>query len=215
MRKDLPVAAFVAIASVYGCAAEGRSLVAPERSRAAKAPVTSQDILTSFSISNSAALSLRGDGKYLDASGQSTYANGVCGVYSKIFVDNGGGDAIMYTDNSKFADRKCADYPRTGFIAGETNGLVPFQLYVEGLDPPGAEIAVGDSLDLHASITPESGPCSRYNFAINAGGDRLVARRLDAKTWLVHSKPAPNNRAVCVNDGRVFGMDVEFTVRGQ
>jgi len=214
MRRGMDAVAVLTIAAIYGCAAGERSLIAPDHPLAAKAQV-SPDILTSFSIPNSASLSLGGDGKYLDASGQSTYADGVCGIHSKIFIGNGGGDAIMYTDDPKFGDPRCRDYPRSVFVAGETNALVPVQLYVQALDRPGAEIAVGDSLERYASITPARGPCDRYQFKVTAGGDPLVARRVDANTWLVHSKPAPNNRAVCMADGRVYALDVAFTVHGQ
>ena len=214
MRAGLAVLAMLIMTATYGCSDERRLIVTPERVLTAKV-AASKGILTAFSISNSRSLGLRGDGKYLDASGQSTYANGICGVSSRIFVDNGGGDAIMYTNDTKYRDTKCADYPRTVFVGAETNARVAVQFFIEALHQPGAEIAIGDSLDRYATISPASGPCLRYSFAINAGGDRLVAKRADAGTWLVHTKPAPNNRAVCMDDGRVFAMDVELTVHAQ
>jgi hypothetical protein len=176
----------------------------------------SQDIATTFTLPNDASLALRGDGKYLNLDGQSEYANGVCGISSKIFIDNGGGDAIMYTSDPKHADRRCINYPRNVFVGGETNALVEAQLFLEGLNTPGAEIPVGESRDLVFAITPSSGPCGRYNFAINPGGDRVSVTRTAVSTWVVRTKPAPNNRAICMSDGSgPYAMDISFTIQAR
>src|SRR5690349_9970516 len=109
--------------------------------------VSNPDLSAVFILPTSGAYGLLGDGKYVDGSGQSQYADGVCGVTSKIFTGNGGGDATMQTNNPKAADRKCANYPRMVYVTGETNALVDVQLYVPRVDQPGAEIPVGSSVD--------------------------------------------------------------------
>lgn len=175
-------------------------------------PASNPDLSATFVLTNSASYGLRGDGKYLDDAGGSRYADGVCGVTTKIFTSNGGGDATMQTNNPKAADRKCVNYPRKVYVAGETNALVEVQLYVPRVDQPGAEIPVGSSVDRNLSINPASGPCTRYNFDGN-GSDRVTVTRTSATTWLVETKPAPNNRAQCFNDGTIYSMDVSFTIR--
>jgi hypothetical protein len=208
----------VALASVglSACADSKPMTTGPEFSRsaaaaAAKSP-SSQDFNTTFTLSNSTALALRGDGKYLNATGESQYANGTCGVYSKVFIDNGGGDAIMYTTDAQHADRKCPNYPRKVYLAGKTNALVDVQLRVQGL----GLIPIGAAEDHFMSVIPSTGACARYDFGNNAGGDRVSVTRTGQNTWVVQSQPAPNNRAVCVSDGSgPYALDISFVVQRQ
>lgn len=200
-----------------GCADSrpATSPLAPADARFAKG-ASSGDLVATFVLPNSGGYALLGDGKYLDASGQSTYADAVCGVHAVIFTGNGGGDATMQTNNAKFADRKCRDYPRKVWVGGETNALVEVMLYVARLDQPGAEIPIGGQEDRPVSINPASGSCGRYSFDGASGSDLATVTRIDAKTWLVQSKPAPNNRARCVSDGTgPYALDISFTVIAQ
>src|SRR5262249_17958738 len=47
--------------------------------------------------------------------GNSIYADGVCGVHGHIFATtaaSNSGDVTMQTDNSRYRDHRCPDYPR-------------------------------------------------------------------------------------------------------
>ena len=105
--------------------------------------------------------------------------------------------------------------PRKVWVSGTTNALVAVQLFVAQLDQPGNEIPAGSTVDRTVHINPASGPCTRYAFDGVGTASFASVTRTATKTWLVQTKPSPNNGAHCVTDGVTYYMNVSFTIQGQ
>ena len=193
----------------------------PTALRAMRAPALAQgvsnDMQTKFLVPVSG-FDLGGDNVGAFAEGSaSRYKNAECGVHSVIFIDNGGGDAVMEPSNPKFANRKCASYPRKLWVGGATNAFVVASLYVPRVNRPGAEIPVGNTEDRALSINPASGLCGRYSFDGVGGADFASVTRTSATTWQVASKSGGLNHARCVSGtvaGVVYTLNVSFTIQG-
>ena len=92
--------AFLAV-SAMSCT-EPSVLSAPvEVARPEFGKTVSQNMHATFTITNSVGFDLLGDGRFLNVTGDSQYADSQCGVTATIFIDNGGGDAVMQTNNPK------------------------------------------------------------------------------------------------------------------
>lgn len=156
-----------------------------------------------------ASLSVLGDGKYSDGV-LSVYANGVCGVTSRLFY-GGSGDATMTLG----ADRRCVNAPRRltlryddGVV--ETTGSGAF-LNLHDVQNAALRIPVGTTVPGFLAIhyTPR---CDALQFGRDANSDAVLVTRVDARTWSVESQAAPNNRAFCTTTGRAYRMPVSLIV---
>jgi hypothetical protein len=60
--------------------------------------------------------------------------------------------------------------------------------------------------------------CGKLHFGVGPLGDRgvgsdsVAVTRINASTWQVQSQPAPNDRALCENNGQLYEMPVSFVV---
>ena len=180
------------------------------------------DPLSSFAFpTDDAGLGLRSDGQFA-SSASSVYANGVCGVNSRIFATgaaSGSGDAVMGTSNPRSKDRKCAAYPRT-ITVDYGDGVVqtgPVFMNVREIANETFQIPIGGTA-LRVLRVESGSRCSWLAWTEQVGetntngGDRVIVTRLDATTWLVESQPYPNNQAYCVGTGQLFHIAVRFTI---
>ena len=165
------------------------------------------------------ALSVKSDGLFENGT-YSLYANGVCGVHSKIFATtaaSNSGDAIMHTNNPKFSDRKCASYPRTLTLAYSdgVNETAPVFVNVRQIQNTTYSIPVGATVKRSFAI--QSPRCEQLLWSgVRQGtpidADSVWVTRVAADTWRVQSQAAPNDRASCAANGQTYHMAVDFTV---
>src|SRR5262249_17298029 len=82
---------------------------------------------------NDAPLGLRSDHIATYVQGNvSVYAHAVCGIHALMFATNGG-DVVMETNDPKFSDRHCPDYPRQlGIVLRDDAGNVVTQFSSAG-----------------------------------------------------------------------------------
>lgn len=169
-------------------------------------------------------LALKSDARFSDGSA-SVYANGVCGVSTRIFAaPSESGDATLQTSYPK--GKGCGRTVITTYPDGGADTLA-FLANLNKLESAdlGNAIPIGQSslrrliigFNDRLSGNPTSGRCGRVIFGDNgtvgAGTDMLVVTRVDAATWRVQSQPAPNNRALCENLGAIYdGMNVDLTI---
>jgi len=176
-----------------------------------------------------AALGLQSDhiGTYLNGS-FSVYGDGVCGVHSKIFSTasaSNSGDAIMGTDDSKFGDRHCRDYPRKlHLILRDDLGATVVQLSstvfmnVHDVENTTDQIAVG-STALRGLTLGEDPHCNGLRWTLvmpdqvtPSGANQVNVTRTSANSWRVQTQPYPNDKAYCLGDSRLYHVPVDFTV---
>jgi hypothetical protein len=157
----------------------------------------------------------------------SVYADGVCGVHSKIFATgtvNGGGDAIMSTDQTKYGDHHCADYPRKlGMVLRDDAGNVVAQLsssaYLNAYDVEATtnNIPIGSTVT-HSFTLSNDQRCSGLRWTLKmpdgtpSGADQVNITRTSASTWDVQTQPYPNDKAYCIGDARLYHVPVRFTI---
>jgi hypothetical protein len=178
---------------------------------------------------NDAALGLQSD--HLSAyvqGGVSVYGDGLCGVHARIFSTAAGsnsGDATMQTDNNRFADRHCRDYPRKlGIILRDDGGNVVTQLSstvfmnVHDVENTTDQIAVG-STALRGLTLGEDPHCNGLRWTLvmpdqttPSGANQVNVTRTSANNWHVQTQPYPNDKAYCLGDGRLYHVPVDFTV---
>ena len=169
-------------------------------------------------------LGVSSDGLY--ASGdQSVYQNGVCGVDSKIFATiqySNSGDAVMQTDNPKYTDRKCRNYPRR-LLIDYADGTPPQWSTVfvnvgdiERDNAPADQIPIGTSRirALHINDARCGGLVYQDHIADGTltGADSVIVTRTAVGTWNVATQPAPNDKAYCKADGQLYHIPVRLTV---
>jgi hypothetical protein len=165
------------------------------------------------------ALSVKSDGLFGNGT-FSLYANGVCGVHSKIFATtaaSNSGDAIMHTNNPKFSDRKCAAYPRTLTLAYSdgVSETVPVFMNVRQIENTTYAIPVGTTVKRSFAI--QTARCEQLLWSgvrqgVPIDADSVFVTRVAADTWRVQSQPAPNDRASCAANGQTYTMSVDFTI---
>jgi hypothetical protein len=169
-----------------------------------------------------ASLGLKSDHLYGDGT-YSRYAHNVCGVDAKIFATleySNSGDAVMQTNNPRFSDRKCANYPRTlTFVYGD--GLVETTsifMNVRNIAntttmiPVGATAMKGFSVGLGQSARCDALLWSTVRQGVPVPGDQVLVTRTAVDTWHVQTQPAPNDRAYCAANGQSYHMPVDLTV---
>jgi hypothetical protein len=197
--------------------------VLPSEVSLAKPPSGPTDPTASFLFpADDAALGLRSDHLFVNGT-SSVYANGVCGVNSKIFATSeasGSGDAIMHTNNPQFRDRKCSAYPRTMTVEYGPGDIEtgPVFVNVREIANTAFQIPIGTSA-LRILRVNLGGRCDGLAWADvladgtnTNGGDRVNVTRVDASTWLVESQPYPDNQAYCVATGELFHIAARLTV---
>lgn len=161
-------------------------------------------------------LSLRGDGNVIQ--GTDAYASGVCGVDSKIFVSNGGGDATLSTSNPRFSDRKCAAYPRK-LMVSYADGVIETGttfINVRALAQPSSPHPLNATVKRGLAVNLGT-RCDRLLFASErdgtpVDGDSVNVTRVAANTWRVQTQPFPYNRAYCFKTGASYYLSVDFTI---
>lgn len=164
-------------------------------------------------------LSLQSDGAFLDGN-FSVYASGVCGVNSKIFATasaSNSGDAIMHTNNPASKDRRCAEYPRRILITygpGDTQATPTF-LNVREIANTSYRIPVGETA--RRALRMNDARCDGLVFigqvdGVVTGADSVNVTRTASDTWVVESRPFPDNRAYCRATGQMYHISVRFKV---
>lgn len=222
-RASLP--SLVALVLVSACTAPdgGSPTLLPTEPSLAKPPSGPTDPTASFWFPlDDAGLGLRSDHLFPNGS-SSVYANGVCGVNSKIFATgeaSGSGDAIMHTNNPRSKDVKCSAYPRLVTV-DYGDGVVetaPVFINVREIANATFQIPIGGNT-LRILRVNLGGRCDGLAWADQLadgtnsnGGDRVQVTRVDASTWLVESQPYPDNQAYCVATGQLYNIAVRFTV---
>ena len=169
-----------------------------------------------------ASLNVRSDGLFSDGT-YSVYANGVCGVVSKIYAtteQSNTGDATMGTYQPRTKDRTCATYPRRiriifpdGFT--ETTHTGTNLRFVENSTssiPVGATVKRALHVGVGESVRCEGLVWSANRTGTPVPGDSVLVTRLAEDRWHVQSQPYPNNRAYCWPNGPAYNMTVELTV---
>jgi len=168
-----------------------------------------------------AALSVRSDRKFPDASGTySLYANGVCSVSSTIFYGGSGDNTIQFSyPKAKTCGRTWTVVYPDGF--SET---LAYQGGVQVLENTGYAIPIGATVLRHMRFgtgrngNPVASRCGQ-GLVFGPGGanpalgsDSVSVHRVDASTWEVSSQPAPNDRAYCIDNGQLYSMRISFRI---
>jgi hypothetical protein len=214
--------AFALIGVLGACSTEeAKTSLMPTEPMFAKPPAGPVDPTAAFWFPlDDAALGLRSDHQFVSDT-SSVYANGVCGVNSKIFATteaSNSGDAIMHTNNPRTADRKCTLYPRTvtlEYAPGDVESSTVF-MNVRAIANTTYQIPIGSTV--RRALAVQAGRCESLRFntqpagGIYLGADSVNVTRVDASTWLVETQPYPNNKAYCNATGELYNIAARFTV---
>ena len=179
---------------------------------------------------NDAALKIRSDhrSQYLSADGQRyIYESGICGVGGEFFAF-GSGDVTMDPDAATITGRQKAlcgaprsvsvifdepadgGLPRTNPVA--TGGY--FHVFNELWQMPvGVELEVQGGLNGAGCNVLRFKPDPGRNGLAYPGSNKLLAIRLDDRTWRVYTKPHPDNKAWCDAERRFYHLPFEILVR--
>lgn len=165
-----------------------------------------------------ATLDVRSDHLYVSGT-SSIYGAGVCGVHSKVFAtENSTGDAIVDTDNPRYADKKCPAYPRritVVFGPGEVSTSGRF-INVRHIQNTTYQMPIGATVRTVLSLREDRCEAVRWVAEMTdgtfVGGDSVNVTRVDASTWLVETQPYPANKAYCLKTGRLYHLNVRFKV---
>lgn len=161
----------------------------------------------------SSAVSVSGDGKYLEGT-SSVYANGICGTSGAFFATtsaSNSGDVTL----KLAADRTCPSSPRSLTISYD-DGVVETAasgtfLNLHGVENSTTWIPIGTTAPRFLAIhyTPR---CSALQFGKDSLSDALLVTRLDAHTWHAISQASPNDRAYCTTTARSYHMHVDLVI---
>jgi hypothetical protein len=158
----------------------------------------------------------------------SVYGDGICGVHALMFSVASGsnsGDATMQTDNSRFQNRKCPDYPRKlGIVLRDDGGNVVTQLSttmfmnVHDVENTTDIIAVGSAVRRGMTLSYDP-HCNGLRWTLvmpdqvtPSGADQVNVTRTSANSWVVQTQPYPNDKAFCLGDGHLYHVPVNFTI---
>jgi hypothetical protein len=217
-RIEVPLAAPVATYDVEVTLSNGKKGVGAEMF-----DVLLEDPTATFSFPTAdAALDVKSDQQFVSGA-SSVYANGVCGVNSKLFGTSqlsGSGDATLHTNSPSSKDRRCVAYPRTltvVFAPGDQETR-PLFMNLREIHNGTIQIPIGASALKRLTLN-NGGRCVSLHWneqladgTNTNGGDRVRVTRLDASTWQVESQPFPDNQAYCRETGQLFHLNVKFTV---
>lgn len=181
--------------------------------------VTEANPSTTWIIPLDESMAIRGDGA-LVTDGESYYRNAECGLESTIFIWGSlTGDNVVKA-NTVGKKRGCAFVPRR-LIVEYPDGVIenaPFDANLIKLHALTQFIAVGATEPRTLNIGLASSRCDilRYGTTLQTGAviaaDQVDVTRVDYRTWLVASRPAPNNRAYCRSTGISYQMPVRFKI---
>lgn len=225
------VAAGVAFALVAACNTGdgGARLLAPQSPTLGKTPAPTDPTATFWFPLADAALGLQSDHIATYVQGDSSaYADGVCGVHALIFATasaSNSGDATMQTDNPKFGDRHCRDYPRKlGIVLRDDGGNIVTQLSstvfmnTHDIENTTDVIPIGSST-LRGLTLSEDPHCNGLRWTLvmpdqitPSGADQVTVTRTSANSWVVATQPYPNDKAFCLGDGQLYHVPVRFTI---
>jgi len=232
MIKGISLAAIAfALVLVAACSTEsgGDKLLSPLSAAFGKTPAPTDPTATLWFPLADAALGLQSDHIAAYVSGDSSaYADGVCGVDSKIFATtaaSNSGDVIMQTDNSRYSDRHCKDYPRKlHLVLRDDAGNVVTQLSstvfmnVHDVQNTTDIIPIGGSLARNLTIS-EDPHCNGLRWTLvmpdrttPSGANQVIVTRTSANTWDAQTQPYPNDKAYCLGDGQLYHVPVQFTI---
>ena len=216
--------ALAALAILTACATSddgSPTRVLPTEPSLAKPPADPTDPTASFWFDlDDAALGLRSDHLYVNGT-SSVYDKGVCGVNTRIFAtaSTSSGDAIMHTDNPKFSDRKCQDYPRKVTVVygpGDEETSTVF-INVREIANTTYQIPIGETV--RRGLHVNAGRCDGLVWQAQLGdgtstngADSVNVTRTAADTWVVETQPYPDNEAYCKATGQKVNIAVRFTV---
>jgi hypothetical protein len=157
-----------------------------------------------------------GDGFY------SVYANGVCNVSGQIFATaaTSSGDGTLQT--SAAAKGKCGRTISLFYPDGFSETLATFA-NLNDLDNTVFSIPIGTTVMRRLVINPgvvmvHPTRCGKLLFGVGPlgeqgiGTDSVLVTRIDASSWHVQSRTAPNDRALCVNNGVIYEMPLSFVI---
>lgn len=226
LRRLLLLGVVASTAAVVGCGNDVATLspLTPQSPTFAK-PAGPTDPTSTFLFPlDDGALGLKSDHLYVSGT-SSVYANGVCGVDSKIFATtqlSNSGDAIMQTDNPKYTDNKCASYPRKVVIDyGDGTTAVATTTFmnvgdIERENVTADQIPIGGFRlrALHVNESRCGGLVYQDHISDGTltGADSVIVTRTAADTWVVTTQLAPNDKAYCKADGQLYHIPVNFTV---
>jgi len=225
------ITAGVALILAAACSAgdSGAALLSPHGPALGKTPAPTDPTATFWFPVDDAALGLQSDHIATYVHGDSSaYADGICGVHSKIFATasaSNSGDAIMGTDDPKFGDRHCRDYPRKlHLVLRDDLGNVAVQLSstvfmnVHDVENTTDQIAIGASLARGLTLG-EDPHCDGLRWTLvmpdqttPSGADQVIVTRTSANTWVVQTQDYPNDKAYCLGDGQLYHVPVHFTI---
>ena len=214
---------FVLVAVLAACAAPdaSHSRLLPTEPMLAKPPAGPTDPTASFWFPlDDTALGLRSDHLYTSGT-SSVYAEGVCGVHSKIFATTGAsnsGDAIMHTSNHMYRDRNCAQYPRNVTIEYAPGDVESSEVFMNVREIANTTYQIPIGTTVRRALAVQAGRCESLRFntqpagGMYLGADSVNVTRVDASTWLVETQPYPDNKAYCNATGALYNIAVQFTV---
>jgi hypothetical protein len=166
-------------------------------------------------------LSVKSDHRFPDASNTySVYADGVCSFSSQIFNTGSGDDTFSFS----YPKGKCGRTWTVMFPDGVTETLA-YNGGLQVLESPTSRIPIGDDSLRHFRFgtsstngNPTASRCSQ-GLVFGEGGanpapgsDRLVVHRMNDSMWYVHSQLAPNDSAYCIDNGKLYEMQVSFLI---
>jgi hypothetical protein len=216
------VAPFTLVALALGtvaCAGE-RSFTSPEAVASfAKAPSVADPSATFFlpSAATGGIAGVFGD-DYRLVGGSSTYADGDCGVTSKIFATtaaSGSGDATMHTSNPKARPKTCAAYPRKitirytnehGVQISDTRSVF---MNLQAIAKVGSAMAIDDTVKTILAITLDGTGtgCSQLRWN---NSPLVTVTRVNETTYRAWTKAG--ERAYCEDNGLTYDIPVNLTV---
>ncbi len=182
-----------------------------------------------YSVSD-AGFKIRSDHRveYLTADGlRYRYESGVCGVGGTFFVF-GSGDATMDPDWTTIPgrDRARCGAPRAVTIIfdqpADGGALRSNPVATGGFGHIFSELwqmPIGGEQEVQGGFNGAG--CNVLRFRPDPGrtgnaypgSDKLLALRIDETTWLVHTKPYPDDKAWCDTEARLYHLPLEITVR--
>jgi hypothetical protein len=215
-------ASLLVFITVFACseASEDATVVAPRSPLLAKSTVTDPTATFSFPVTDT--LNVQSDGAFSDGT-VSVYADGVCGVASKIYAtteQSNSGDATLSTNAPRTKDRTCAAFPRRIrlIFPDGLSEMTYTGTNLQQIENTTYAIPVGATAKraLHMG-TGESTRCTGMVWAADErgtplAGDSVLVTRTAPDTWHVQSQPAPNNHAHCKPSGVAYNMAIDFTV---
>ena len=168
------------------------------------------------------ALGVRSDHLFVSG-GSSVYANGVCGVASKIFATeqySNSGDATQTSANPSSGGRKCVNYPRlvtVDYGDGDVRSSTVF-MNVRQIANTTYQIPIGTTVKRSMAI--QESRCEKLVWQTanlldgtpTQGADSVNVTRIAADSWRVETQAHPANKAYCLADGQTYHIAVRLTV---